>query len=95
MEHAEEIDLESLDLFTDGLGKSIGYAGIYYNVLSIISSRPKLHSQPGPGLSSLAAVGHCHRQQQSGNIVVMARTSTEWRHSLGAVRWRQGARPPA
>lgn len=46
-------------------------------------------------LSSQAAVGHCHRQQQSGNIVVMAGTSTEWRHSLGAVRWSQGPRPPA
>ena len=46
-------------------------------------------------LSSQAAVGHCHRQQQSGNIVVMAGTSTEWRHSLGAVRWSQGPRAPA
>ena len=34
-------------------------------------------------LSSQAAVGHCHRQQQSDNIVVMAGTSTEWRPSLG------------
>ena len=46
-------------------------------------------------LSSQAAVGHCHRQQQSDSIVVMAGTSTEWRHSLGAVRWSQGPRPPA
>ena len=40
MEHAEEIDLESLVLFIEGFSKSIGYTGIYYDMLSIISSRP-------------------------------------------------------
>ena len=40
MEHAEIIDLDSLVLFIEGLNKSIGYTGIYYDMLSIIASRP-------------------------------------------------------
>ena len=40
MEYAAIIDLDSLVLFTQGLNKSIGYTGIYYDIISIISSRP-------------------------------------------------------
>ena len=40
MEYAAIIDLDSLVLFIQGLNKSIGYTGIYYDIISIISSRP-------------------------------------------------------
>ena len=40
MNHADEIDLEGFASLVNGMGKSIGYEGSYFRILSIMTSRP-------------------------------------------------------